>query len=627
DIHIRGLSGTLQDIDYVDHLFQTQINELTFREKSGLDVKNITTRLTVDSNRMEFADLGLELNSSYIKDYILFEYDSLSAFSNFIEDVEVTGSLKNSRVVSEDIAYFAPGVSVTDFNVLISGELSGTVEDIRGQQVQIRTGKQTWLEGNLSIRGLPDINNTLFDMDLSRLLTNRRDLERLVAGFSGKDIFVLPDVLDRVGEINYQGRVTGFYNDFITQGIFKSDLGDIIADLQLSLKDKGEYSGKLITPGFDLGTLLNNPTMGSIAGTFEGGGKGFALADLYEEIDASIDYLDYKNYRYTNIHVDGVYTDQNFTGNMTINDSNLMLELDGNIDVRDERMAADVNMDIEKADLHQLNFTKDSLTLAAVLSGNFTGTDLNSTVGELTFAKLSLVTPDTTFRTDSVRLIAEGAESDRTIAIQSNIVDARINGQIDLNTFPSYFKGIAKQYIRSLDVYIIEGGNQEFDFDLTLKDFTPFALLFIPDLEIPDEVIMTGKFSSVNGVSSLNGFVPTGIYKGVTIQNLIFDQTANERFLNLFITSDRVSFTDSLFINNVNIANILRNDSLRFNIKMSDLDETNQLDLNGLVEFSQESSSRLSLLPSDIIINSEDWRIQEKVKFDFEEGKTLINGL
>src|SRR5690606_41530277 len=91
--------------------------------------------------------------------------------------------------------------------------------------------------------------------------------------------------------------------------------------------------------------------------------------------------------------------------------------------------------------------------------------------------------------------------------------------------------------------------------------------------------------------------------------------------------SSDLSFTDSLFINNVNIANILRNDSLRFNIKMSNLDETNQLDLNGLVEFSQESSSRLSLLPSDIIINSEDWRIQEKVKFDFEEGKTLINGL
>ncbi len=627
DIHIHGLSGTLKDIDYIEHLFQTRVENLTFKEKSGLDVKNITTNLTIDPNQMEFADLNLELNDSYIRDYILFEYDSLSAFSNFIEEVEVTGNLKSSRIVSKDIAYFAPGVSVTNFNVLFSGELSGTVENIRGQQVQIRTGKQTWLEGNLAIRGLPDINNTLFDMDLSRLLTNRQDLERLVAGFSGKDIFALPEVLDRVGDIHYQGRVTGFYNDFITQGIFKLGLGDVIADVKLSLKNKGEYSGKLITPGLDLRALLNNSTLGSIAGTFGVSGQGFALEDLYEEIDASIDYLDYNGYRYTDMVVDGVYTDQAFAGNITINDKNLKVNLNGDVDLKSEQIAADLHADIEQANLYQLGFTKDTLELAAGLAGNFAGTSLNTIVGELMLTDLSLVTPDTTFRTDSIRFIAEGTENDRVIAITSSIVDARINGQIDLNTFPSYFKGIAKQYIPSLDVDIIEGGNQEFDFDLTLKDFTPFALLFVPDLEIPEEVIMTGRFSSVDGVSSLNGFVPTSVYKGVTIHNLIFDQTANDRFLNLFITSDRVNFTDSLFINNVNIANILRNDSLRFNIKMSDLDETNQLDLNGLVEFNQESSSRLSLLPSDMIINNEDWRIQEKVKFDFEEGKTLINGL
>lgn len=627
DVHIYGLNGTLFDIDYVNHLFQAKISDFSFKEKSGLIVKKINTDLTVDKNRMEFARLNLELNSSYIKDYVLFEYDSLSAFSNFIEEVQVTGNLKSSRIVSQDIAYFAPQVNVTRFNVLFSGNLSGKVENIRANQVQIRTGKQTWLEGNLSIRGLPDINNTLFDMDLSRLLTNRRDLEKLVADFSGKEIFVLPEGLDRIGNIDYRGRVTGFYNDFITQGIFKSGLGDVVADLKLSLKGKGEYSGKLITPGFDLGGLLNNPTIGSIAGRLDGQGQGFSLPDLYEEVDASIDYLDYKGYRYTNILVNGVYDTQDFAGDIAINDPNLQLQFDGNLDVSNEQIAGNVEIDVDKANLQQLGMTKDSLELTGTISGGFMGTELNSIVGELLVSDLSLLTPDTIFRTDSIQLVAEGTESNRTISIQSNILDARINGQIDLNTFPSYFKGIAKQYIPSLDVDIINGGNQEFDFDLRLKDFAPFALLFIPELEIPEEVILTGKFSSVDSVSSLNGFVPMSIYKGIKINNLIFDQTANDRFLNLFITSDRVSLTDSLFINNVNIANILRNDSLRFNIKMSDVDETNQLDLNGLIEFNEESSSRLSLLPSDIIINNEDWRIQEKVKFDFAEGKTLINGL
>ena len=39
----------------------------------------------------------------------------------------------------------------------------------------------------------------------------------------------------------------------------------------------------------------------------------------------------------------------------------------------------------------------------------------------------------------------------------------------------------------------------------------------------------------------------------------------------------------------------------------------NQLDLNGLVEFSKvaDSTAKLSLLPSDVIINREIWRIQD----------------
>src|SRR5690606_28302802 len=116
-------------------------------------------------------------------------------------------------------------------------------------------------------------------------------------------------------------------------------------------------------------------------------------------------------------------------------------------------------------------------------------------------------------------------------------------------------------------------------------------------------------------------------YKGIEASKLIFDQTTNDRFLNVFVTADRIDLSDSLYINNINLASILRNDSLNFNIKLSDLNAYNQLDLNGLEEFNTEAAVRLSLLPSDILINSEEWKIQEEARFDFEDGKTLISGL
>ncbi|HUH33827.1 MAG TPA: translocation/assembly module TamB domain-containing protein, partial [Daejeonella sp.] len=138
---------------------------------------------------------------------------------------------------------------------------------------------------------------------------------------------------------------------------------------------------------------------------------------------------------------------------------------------------------------------------------------------------------------------------------------------------------------------------------------------------------ITGLFNSSQNIANLNGFAELITYNKVKINNFILDQTTTAKALSVFITSDRIDVTDSLYIQNINIANILRNDSLSLNIKLSDKDAGNQLDLNGLVEFRKEvdSAATLSLLPSDVIINREVWRIQEQVRFGLEDGKIHVN--
>src|SRR5690606_34972995 len=265
--------------------------------------------------------------------------------------------------------------------------------------------------------------------------------------------------------------------------------------------------------------------------------------------------------------------------------------------------------------------------LSGTINSNFVGKSLNDMIGELSISDLLIEKSEQTAKVDSLLLLAEGSGKERVLAIQSNVLDVTIKGEFDLNTFPSYFKSVAKHYIPSWETKIIEGGAQEFDMEMKLKDFSPFALVFASDVTIPEEVIVNGQFSSENETASLNGFIPLITYKDIKVNNLIFDQTTNDEYLNLFVTSDRIDITDSLYINNVNFANILRNDSLNFNIKLSDIDATNQLDLNGLVEFDEHAAISLSLLPSLVIINHEEWRVQEKVKFNLEEGKVLISGL
>src|SRR5690606_39990918 len=108
---------------------------------------------------------------------------------------------------------------------------------------------------------------------------------------------------------------------------------------------------------------------------------------------------------------------------------------------------------------------------------------------------------------DSILVSATGTANERLSYVQSDIVDATIRGQFDLNNFPSYFKSVAKRYIPSWKTTIVAGGKQEFDVELVVKDFAPLALVFAPDVLIPDEVIITGVFSSERESATLNGFV------------------------------------------------------------------------------------------------------------------------
>ncbi|TCK83264.1 uncharacterized protein DUF490 [Albibacterium bauzanense] len=627
DLHVYSLNGKFNDIDYVNHIIKASVQELTFKEKSGVFVKKLNTIATIDSNRMEFSQLDLEVNSSYIRDYVLLEYVNFAAFSDFIKQVSITGNLRDSRITSKDIALFAPQVNVTNFDVMINGDFSGKVDNLQAKKVQIRTGRQTWLQGDVSIKGLPNIDQTFFDMNLSQLITDRKDLETLVADLSGKKLFALPVLFDRFGKLSYQGQITGFYNDFITKGIFKTNLGDIIADVNLKLNDEGEYSGEVLVNKFNLGELVQSEQLGFVALRATAKGRGFSLENLYEEIQSNVQYIDYKGYRYQNILIDGAIEKQNFSGNINVNDENLAVDFNGNLSLDKNLPEFGFTAKVDKIDLNNLHLSQDSLILSGTINSNFVGGNLNDVIGELVVSDLRIEKPEQTAIVESLSLRAEGRGEDRLLAIQSNILDATIKGEFDLNTFPSYFKSVAKHYIPSWETKIVEGGIQEFDLELTLKDFSPFALVFAPDVTIPEEVIVNGKFSSQNEQASLNGFIPLITYKDIKVNNLIFDQTTNDQYLNLFITSDRVDITDSLYINNVNFANVLRNDSLNFNIKLSDPNATNQLDLNGLIEFDSNTSPRLSLLPSDVIINHEEWRIQDQVRFNFEDGKTLIDGL
>ncbi|OWK71943.1 translocation/assembly module TamB domain-containing protein [Pedobacter sp. AJM] len=629
NVDVKALSGIFEGLDTKNHLFKTQIKNLTLKEKSGFYLKNLTAQTTVDSNAIELRNLLLVTDHSRLTNYYQMKFKSFKDFNHYIDNIRMKAVFKDSHMSSRDVAFFAPELNDMKLDLDIDGQITGLVNNLRAKKLSIKAGKATYIKGDFVLRGLPKWRETFMDLKIEMAGTNKTDLDQVLAGITNSKKKIIPVIVNKFGNINFNGSFTGFQNDFIAYGEFKTKLGRIVSDVNMKIdkNDVPSYTGNVKTYDFNLGNLIDEKSLGKITSSLYVKGRGTELKNLTEKINGDVDYIDFNKYRYRNVKIDGTFDKKYFDGKLSINDRNVKLVFDGGVNLNPKLPVFNFNATISKARLKTLKLMKDSLTVDAKFSTNFSGTNLNNIEGSLLVEAIRLQNPKGIYHIDSVQLMAEGTGINRNLNIKSDILDASISGQYDLNSIVSYYKAIAKTYIPSLKADIIKYNNQIFKFNLVVKKFEPLAQFISPGLEMEEGATIIGDFDSRNNTATLSGFVKKMKYNGIVVNNIILDENTTKEQLQLIVTSDRVQLNDSLFIKDVNISNILRNDSLAFNIKMSNADEANQLDLNGLVEFTknQDTTARLSLLPSILKINSEEWRIQEKVRIILNNGKTLIS--
>jgi len=629
NVNVKELSGIFEGLDTKKHLLKTNIKNLTLKERSGFYLKNLTAQTTVDSNAIELKNLLLETNQSRLTNYYQMRFKSFRDFNHYIDNVRMKAIFKDSHITSRDVAFFAPEMNTMKLDLDVDGQITGLVNNLKAKKLSLRTGKATHIKGDFILKGLPKWKETFMDLNIEMAGTNKTDLDEVLAGITNSKKKIVPVIVKKFGNINFNGSFTGFQNDFIAYGEFKTKLGRVVSDVNMKI-DKNEvpsYTGNVKTYDFNIGDLLDEKSLGRISSSLYVKGRGTELKDLTEKINGDVTYIDFNRYRYRNVKIDGTFDKKYFDGKLSINDRNVKLIFDGGVNLNPKLPVFNFNASISKARLKALKLLKDSLMVDAKFTTNFSGTNLNNISGKLLIQQIRLQNPKGVYSIDSVQLMANGNGANRVLDIRSDIFDASIKGEYDLNSIASYYKAIAKTYVPSLKADIIKYNKQIFQFNLQVKKFEPLAQILAPGLELEEGATLTGVFDSRNNTATLNGFVKKLKYNGIVVNNIILDENTTTQQLQLIVTSDRVQLNDSLFIKDVNISNILRNDSLAFNVKMSNTEEDNQLDLNGLVEFTknQDTTARLSVLPSILKINNEEWRIQEKVRIVLNNGKTEIS--
>jgi len=623
-IMFGDITGSFTDFRVIRDSIMAKVS-LKTRERSGFTVNNISAQLKWHPEAMEFSHLDLKTPRSHLTDYFAMRYGSFYDMSDFISKVRMEGNFNNAVISSDDIAYFATELSDWKKRIQINGNIKGTVDNLNTKNIVIQAGTDTYLKGNISMAGLPDINKTYIDFEAENFRTTYKDAISFIPQLKQ----VTQPRLDLLEYLIFRGNFTGFVNDFVTYGSLETKLGTIVTDLNMKLPDNAvaRYSGSIKTKSFRLGTLIDNKSVGSIIFQGKVNGSGLRASTLNAELDGNIQLFEFNSYPYQGITVKGKVAKKLFNGELIAADPNLQATLNGLVDFSKDIPQFNFDANISRADLKKLNLLKDQVDFYGKFRFNFTGNNIDNFLGTARIYDASLLKSGKRISFDSLYLESKILDSNKVITAISNEFDAAIAGEFSINDLPAAFQTFLNKYYPS---YIKPSKkiltNENFSFVITTKNVEEYIGLIDPKLKGFNYSTITGRINTKENLLDLNAEVPQFNYSNLSFNEVKLKATGTYENLSLQGDIANVYINDSLNFPGTSFKLRSSNDISDFNIKTSANQTLNAADISAKVQ-TLPGGARVKFQESNFDINGKNWIIEKNGEMLITDSLITASGI
>jgi len=619
DRHIafEKLNAEFRSLKWQVDTFSADLH-LDARERSGFLVKSLNAGVKVTPKEMSFGNLDLKTNNSTVGDYFSMKFADFSSLSDFIDKVTLEGDFKGSEINSDDIAYFAPPLKTWKKTINLTGKISGPVSSLIGQKLKIQVGHQTYFDGDASLTGLPETNSTFMDITAREFKTTWND----VTGFAPQVKKITSPNLKGIQYLNFTGNFTGFFKDFVTFGTIRTALGTVKADLNMKFPQgkKPVYSGNVSSPNFDLGTFLNDENFGKLSLNARLKGSGFDADKGNIALESTIQFLDYNNYRYQNIRVDGELNKKIFNGILNINDSNANFTLNGLVNYAEKVPRFDFLADIRHVHFKPLHLVKDDLRLTGKLNVNFTGTNIDDVLGHANIREATLVKNGSPMSFDSLNFTSAFRDGKKYLHVSSNEFDAELTGTFNIKELPNSVKSFLTRYYPAyIKGPIHTPKNQVFSFDLKTNMVDDYIQLVDSSLRGFNNSHITGSINTLTNGLLLTALVPDFSYNNLRFLNASVHAEGNYDSLTVAGQTANIIAGDSLNIPMAAFNVVARNDVSKVMIHTGDNFAFNRARLNATVR-TFGNGVRIEVEPSSFVVSGKTWSIDDKGVLEFRTG-------
>ena len=616
-IDLRNITLGISDLELQYEKIAFLITQFQLTDHKDFYLEDFTARFIATSDSINLMNLHALTSNSEITELNVM-IDKKKPGTEFdLKKMKVNLDLKKSRISLKDMGMMLPFLKGMEENIDVSGQVSGTLVDLKGKNIQLSMGDNTQLAFDLYLSGLPDIANTYMHIDLKQSFANFSDLSKvkLPDAFPLKQLKVPAQLLE-AGTIEYKGNFTGFLSDFVAFGTFKSKWGVLTTDLSFVPSDdeKLKINGKLKTVDFKLGELFQSDLLDGI--TFNGDIQGILNQKTHNfsaKVSGKIDSVYVYKYQYKNIQLNGDILNKKFDGFMVVDDPNLKLRFDGKFDLNVPVPVFNFEMLLAKADLRAMHldhkFKQSEVSFA--LNANFTGSSIDNIDGLIHFSKGTYRNENDSVSFDNFDL-KTFYEKGPVLQVRSDFLDADIRGQYEFHNLYSSVKKIIAKYLPSAGFTFPEKQIQNtFDFKLSLKDINRFTRVLMPELMM-DPAMVDGTINSGNNTLTINALFPEIHYQKAVFQKISFNVNGNSK-LDIHNKIEKFSLDGKLNVYNLSLISEAENNVMDSKLVWNNFDAVSYSgSLITSTRFFEQINSphiEVSVKPSRIYLTDTLWQL------------------
>lgn len=594
--------------------FKLNIQELSFHEKSGIDISQLMLKATGSGKNMTIDDLQIKLPNSSLQANGKVDYQN-AELEEIAEKGVVFLQINQSSIVLADLKAFSPTLATFKDPFQIESEIEGELPAIRVNKFVFSFNKAS-LNANASVSDYANIEKAKIQLTINDLYFNEKSLNKIIENATGEKM-ELPEQVKNLGNASIQGKASGTLNKLDVSLNLESNPGNLALAGKVGYflnSGNANFNIFLKTNDFRLSRVMNDSIFGLVSLDVSAIGD-YTNERLTADILADIPRFDYDTLSITNTSAHALIDNDKYNINLNMDNEIGSLALNADADLSSpKQMLINANLSAKRLTLWRFVELQEypGSKLSFALNANIAGNDLNDITGSVLLDSLFIQSGKQNFSSSQLKLMAGFEENgNRLFQLNHEFLSATISGKMAFDVLADQLTGTMNSYfpaLMPLERKLKKTTNKnDFNLQLVINNTEKLTKSFDLPFTIIDKTRLNFSYNDIDDQIRATLNCPTSKAGEMPLKNL-----------NLSLSNDngpiRIAFSGEL-----------PDDSIRINLNGTA--ENNQIALNTRFDNHSDTLRIQGNLVNRILLERNSIKELLKTTIAFEESQLKYNTL